>query len=106
MLLGLAAGLALFFYSGTMMIGGEVDNLVAEFNEPVNSFNALQLWENWDGIREDPALPVWEQSEWQTTVQNGQILRLVAWAFLALGSGGLLLVVVAFFSGKPRSSSR
>lgn len=103
-ILGLAAGISLFLYSSSMMIEGDLDEVVKSFNQPVAELNALQLWENWDGIREDPALPAWEQSEWQSVVINGRVLRIVSWIFIAIGAAGVAMSVFALLGGRSQAS--
>ncbi len=101
-ILGLAAGISLFVYSSSMMIGDDLDEIVDSFNQPVAELSPLQLWENWDGIREEPGLPAWEQSEWLSVVINGRVLRIVAWVFVAIGAVGLMMAVFALMGGRPK----
>lgn len=92
MIAGAISGWSLYRVASPMLAQDDFEKRVQMFGQTFDDASPADVWRFMELILEDRELPPFEQAEWRTEFQLGQLFRNVSYGLWGLAGVGLILV--------------
>ncbi|MEL7499348.1 MAG: hypothetical protein AAFN77_17200 [Planctomycetota bacterium] len=101
LVLGLVAGISLNYYANQLIIDYNVEGGMDRLDPYVDELTPAQVALLFDQMNVDAGLGDWKEQPYVAQTKQGQILKLIAYAFYGLSGIGLIMMLFGLFKSSP-----